>query len=82
MNDPITLHLETKPTWFRTICPVETVFEKQRRIEKEFRDLDDARARTEAAYEARKEEHDNRELFLMEQRRELLVELEAAGEDV
>lgn len=79
---PIKLYPETSPSWLRSILPLETPFEKARRIEEAFKEVDLARANAKAAYDSRVEHLDNYELFLLDQRKRVLVELEEQGEDV
>jgi len=79
---PITEIPNTCPNWLRSILPLETPFEKADRIEREFKAIDVAKAAAEQVYNDRIEHLNDRELFLMDQRRLVLEELEAMGEEV
>ena len=82
MSRAVTLHNETTPTWYRTICPLETPEEKYRRIEQEMKDLDRAEKTARAAFADRMEAINDRQLFLMDQRLKEIAEIERAGGEV
>ena len=79
---PIRLYPETSPSWLRSILPLETPFEKARRIEEAFKQVDLARANAKAVFDDRIEHLDNYEMFLVEQHRRVLEELKEMGEEV
>lgn len=83
MNDPVTLYDETTPAWFRSpIQVIETPFEKKRRIEQGFRDLELQRAQLKAYFDAKSEAIDDHELKLHAQIHEVNRELEEMGEEI
>jgi|21_taG_2_1085346.scaffolds.fasta_scaffold192877_2 hypothetical protein len=80
MTQPVKLYPETSPSWLRSILPLETPFEKARRIEKAFKEVEDAKANAKAVYEDRLTHLDDYELFLHDQWKRVTDELEAMGE--
>lgn len=82
MSEAIQLYPETSPSWLRSILPLETPFEKARRIEQAFKEVERARDNAKAVYDDRIEHLDNYELFLMDQHKRVQAELEAIGEEV
>lgn len=81
MTFPIQPYPNTSPSWLRSILPLETPFEKARRIEEAFKEVEKARANAKAIYEDRIEHLDDYELFLHDQHIRVQKELDAAGED-
>lgn len=82
MNDPITLHPETTPRWLGVITPIETPFEKKRRLEADFEKLELQRQQLKAYFDARNEAIDDHFMKLSHQLFEVNRELEEMGEDV
>jgi hypothetical protein len=81
-DEPITLYPETSPHWFRTICPLETLQEKYRRIEGEMKDAERQKKRLKEQYRTRMEAIDDRLLFLMDQRIQVVNTLDEMGEEL
>jgi len=80
MTNPVTLYPEASPSWLRSILPLETPFEKARRIQKAFDEVELAKANAKAVYDDRIEHLDDYELFLHDQWKRVTAELEAMGE--
>jgi tripartite-type tricarboxylate transporter receptor subunit TctC len=81
MTDPVTFYPETSPTWLGVITPIETPFEKKRRLEADFQKLELQRAQLKAYFDAKTEAIDNHELRLHDQIQQVNRELEEMGED-
>lgn len=80
MGQPVKLYPETTPRWLSVVTPIETAFEKARRIEKAFAEVEAAKANAKAVYEDRLTHLDDYELFLHDQWTRVTAELEQMGE--
>ena len=82
MTQPVTLYPECTPRWLNVITPIETPFEKKRRIESDFQKLEQERLQLKAYFDAKLEAIDDHELRLHDQIQQVNRELEEMGEDV
>lgn len=82
MSDPIMLYPETTPRWLGVITPVETPFEKKRRLEADLVKLEHERQKAKAYFDAKTEAIHDHELRIFHQLKEVDRELEEMGEDV
>jgi|19_taG_2_1085344.scaffolds.fasta_scaffold01667_13 hypothetical protein len=82
MGQPVKLYPETTPRWLSVVTPIETAFEKKRRIEAEFQKVEQERLQLKAYFDAKNEALDDHELRLHDQIQRTNRELEELGEDV
>lgn len=81
-EDPITLAPASAPRWLGVITPVETPFEKKRRLEADFEKLELQRQQLKAYFDAKTEAIDDHFLKLSDQLFQVNRELEEMGEEV